>query len=140
VAEAFRIEYRVTWADTDAAGVVHFSRYFLFFERCEEEFYRHLGLSFKDIVAQGLWFPRVEASCEYKRPARFNDMLVVDLQVLELKEKSVRYGFTVLNKESGELLATGHMVAVVADKKTGRATAIPKMFLDKLAPYSKQVF
>jgi acyl-CoA thioesterase FadM len=38
VAEAFRIEYRVTWADTDAAGVVNFSRYFLFFERCEEEF------------------------------------------------------------------------------------------------------
>jgi YbgC/YbaW family acyl-CoA thioester hydrolase len=63
VAEVFRIDYRVTWADTDAVGVVHFSRYFLFFERCEEEFYsyRFLGFSFKDIVAQGLWFPRVDA-------------------------------------------------------------------------------
>jgi len=115
---------------------VHFSRYFLFFERCEEEFYRSLGFSFKDIVAQGLWFPRVEASCQYKNPARFNDLLVVELRVLELKEKSVRYGFTVLNKESGELLTTGH---VVADKKTGRATAIPKVFVDKLDVYSKQV-
>jgi len=136
VAEVFRVEYRVTWADTDAAGVVHFSRYFLFFERCEEEFYRSLGFSFKDIVAQGLWFPRVEAPCQYKKPARFNDLLVVELRVLELKEKSVRYGFTVLNKESGELLTTGH---VVADKKTGRATAIPKVFVDKLDVYSKQV-
>ena len=90
-------------------------------------------------MAQGLWFPRVEASCQYKKPARFNDLLVVELRVLELKEKSVRYGFTVLNKESGESLTTGHMVAVVADKKTGRATAIPKVFVDKLDVYSKQV-
>jgi acyl-CoA thioester hydrolase len=139
VAEVFRIDYRVTWADTDAAGVVHFSRYFLFFERSEEESYRFLGFSFKDIVAQGLWFPQVEASCQYKKPARFNDLLVVELRVVELKEKSVCYGFTILNKESGELLTTGHMIAVVADKKTGRAAAIPKMFVDKLAAYSKQV-
>jgi acyl-CoA thioesterase FadM len=63
----------------------------------------------------------------------------VELRALDLKEKSVRYGFTVLNNESGELLMTGYMVAVVADKKTGKATAIPKVFLDKLASYVKQV-
>ncbi len=66
-------------------------------------------------------------------------LLVVELSVVELKEKSVCYGFTILNKESGELLTTGHMVAVVADKKTGRAATIPKIFVDKLAAYSKQV-
>jgi acyl-CoA thioester hydrolase len=139
VAEVFRTEYRVAWADTDAAGVVHFSRYFLFFERCEEEFYNFLGFSFKDIAEQGLWFPRVEAFCQYKKPARFNDLLLVELCVLELKEKSVRYGFAVQNKESGELLTSGHLVVVAADKKTGRATAIPRMFVDKLAAYVKQV-
>jgi YbgC/YbaW family acyl-CoA thioester hydrolase len=67
VAEAFRIDYRVTWADTDAAGVVHFSTYFLFFEQCAEEFYRFLGFSFKDIVAQELWFPRVDAGLSVLR-------------------------------------------------------------------------
>ena len=51
-----------------------------------------LGFSFKDIAEQGLWFPRVEAFCQYKKPARFNDLLLVELRVLELKEKSVRYG------------------------------------------------
>ena len=63
----------------------------------------------------------------------------MELRVLDLKEKSVRYGFTVLNNESGELLMTGYMVAVVADKKTDKATAIPKVFLEKLASYVKQV-
>jgi len=129
---AFRMEYRVTWADTDAAGVVHFSRYFLFFERCEEEFYGSLGFSFRDIAGEGLWFPRVEASCQYRKPARFGDVLVV-----ELREKAVRYGFNVFNKDSGELLAEGVLVVVAADKKTGRATQVPRVVAEKLEPFSK---
>ena len=134
---AFRMEYRVSWADTDAAGVVHFSRYFLFFERCEEEFYGSLGFSFKDIAGEGLWFPRVEASCQYRKPARFDDILVVELSVLMLKEKAVRYGFNVLNKDSGELLAEGFLVVVAADKKTGRATQVSRVVAGKLEPFSK---
>ena len=66
----FKTTYRITWADTDAAQVVHFSNYFRFFERAEEEFYEHLGFTFSDKTLRGLWFPRAEAFCQYKKPAR----------------------------------------------------------------------
>ncbi|MCJ7429608.1 acyl-CoA thioesterase, partial [Candidatus Bathyarchaeota archaeon] len=57
----FKASFRVSWADTDAAQVVHFSNYLRFFEKAEEEFYRHLGFSFTDYkLTPGLWFPRVE--------------------------------------------------------------------------------
>jgi acyl-CoA thioester hydrolase len=130
---------RVTWADTDAAGVVHFSRFFVYFERTEEEFYRSLGLSFMDLRNKGLWLPRVEAFCQYENPARFEDVLEVELTLEQLKEKSAKLGFTVSNKETAELLATGYFVVVAADKNTGKATQIPKEFADKLKPFAKQI-
>jgi acyl-CoA thioester hydrolase len=89
--------------------------------------------------ARGLWLPRVEAFCQYRKPARFDDVLEVELTVEELKEKSVKLGFNVTRKETTELLANGYVVVVAADRNTGRATQIPKEIVDKLKPLSKQI-
>jgi len=134
---AFRASFRVSWADTDAAQVVHFSNYFRFFEKTEEEFYRHLGFTFKDVHDKGLWFPRVEAFCQFQKSARFNDLLEVELTIEDLREKSIKYGFKIFNKESAALLAKGYMVVVVADKQTGKATRIPKEIAEKLKTFYK---
>lgn len=135
----FKTSLRVTWADTDAAGVVHYSNYFKFFERAEEEFYRHLGFGFGDFGVRGLWFPRAEAFCEYRKPARFGDLLEIQVSVEELREKVVKLGFSVVKAETGELIALGHLVVVAADVQTGRATRIPSGIFDRLKPLAKQV-
>lgn len=136
---SFKTTVRVTWADTDATGFVHFSRFFVYFERTEEEFYRSLSLSFTDLRNKGLWLPRVEAFCQYKKPARFEEMLEVELTLEQLREKSAKLGFTVTNEETAELLATGYFVVVAADKNTGKATQSPKEFADKLKPFAEQI-
>lgn len=136
---SFNTSLRVTWVDTDAAGVVHYSNYFRFFERAEEEFYRQVGFDFTNFRERGLWFPRVEAFCQYKKPARYSDLLVIEVSVEELKEKSVKLGFKVVNAENRDLLAVGHLVIVAADKQTGRAARIPIDITDKLKPFAKQI-
>lgn len=136
---SFNTSFRVTWVDTDAAGIVHYSNYFRFFERAEEEFYRHLGFDFTNFRERGLWFPRAEASCQYKKPTRYSDLLVIEVSVEELKEKSVKLGFKVVNEKTDDLLAFGHLVIVAADKQTGRATRIPVDIVDKLKPFAKQI-
>ena len=136
---SFNTSFRVTWVDTDAAGVVHYSNYFRFFERAEEEFYRHLGFDFTNFRERGLWFPRVEASCQYKKPARYSDLLVIEVTVEDLKEKSVKLGFRVVNEKTDGLLAFGHLVIVAADRQTGRATRIPMDIVDKLRPFAKHI-
>jgi acyl-CoA thioester hydrolase len=123
--------------DTDAAQVVHYSKYFVFFGMAEEEFYRSLGFSFIDFRNRGLWFPRVEAFCQYKKPARFGDVLEIELTVDELNEKSVKYGFKVRNEETSDVLALGHLVIVAADRQTGKATQIPPEIVEKLKPFYK---
>jgi len=136
--KTFKASFRVSWADTDAAQVVHFSNYLRFFEKAEEEFYRHLGFSFADAkLTRGLWFPRVEVFCQYKKPARFNDTIEVELSIEKLKEKSVKYDFKIVNKKTGVLLANGYAVIVAADKQTGKATQIPNEIVEKLKPFTK---
>lgn len=132
---SFKTSLRVAWVDTDAAQVVHYSRYFVFFERAKEEFYRSLGFSFVELRDKGLWFPRAEAFCQFKKPARFNDVLEVELAVEELKEKSVKLGFRIINKQTADMLATGYLVVVAADKQTGKAVQIPREIADKLQPF-----
>lgn len=136
---SFKTSFRVTWVDTDAAGVVHYSNYFRFFERAEEEFYRHLGFDFTNFRERELWFPRVEASCQYKKPATYSDLLVIEVTIEDLKEKSVKLGFRVVNEKTDDLLAFGHLVIVAADKQTGRATRIPVDIVDKLRPFAKHI-
>ncbi|MEM2105295.1 MAG: thioesterase family protein [Candidatus Bathyarchaeia archaeon] len=138
--KSFKTSFRVTWADTDAAQVVHYSNYFRFFEKAEEEFYRHLGFTFTDTQERGLWLPRVEAFCQYRKPAKFNDLIEVELTVEELREKSIKYGFKIFNKESNALLAIGYVVIVTADKKKEKAVAIPRDIAEKLQPFCQQDF
>jgi len=134
----FKTTYRVSWADTDAAEVVHFSNYFRFFERAEEEMYQQLGFTFNDVIRKyNLWLPRVEAFCKFKTPAKFGDVLEVSLAVDEVGEKSVKYFFSIAQKESGLLVAEGYIVLVVADKKLGKAVNIPKNIAEKLQAYKK---
>jgi YbgC/YbaW family acyl-CoA thioester hydrolase len=132
--QSFKTLYRVSWVDTDAAQIVHFSNFFRFFERAEEDFYRHLGLidwlDSKDVI-----MPRVEAFCQFKKPARFNDLLEIELTVEELKEKAVKYGFKIYNKENEELLARGYLVAVAVNRYTLKTTEIPKDVSEKLKTY-----
>ncbi len=135
--ETFKTLVRVSWVETDAAQVVHFSNYFRYFEKAEEEFYRSISLSFSTATERGLWFPRVESFCQYHKPARFNDLLAIELVVEEMREKSVKYGFKVLNDVSGEELAQGYMVLVAASTQTGKAIAVPQDFAEKLKPFTK---
>lgn len=136
---SFKTSFRVTWVDTDAAGVVHYSNYFRFFEKAEEEFYRHLGFGFTDFRIKGLWFPRVEAFCQYKKPSRYDDLLEVEVSIQDLKEKALKLGFKVISKETGDLLALGHLVVVAADRQTGEATQIPPHIVEKLRAFTKQI-
>lgn len=131
----FKTTYRVTWSDTDAAQVVHHSNYFRLFERTEEEFYEHLGLSFNYIIECGYWLPRIEAFCQYKTPSRFGDVLEISLSVKEIKEKTIKYRFVVKKKDTDVLVAEGYVVVATADKKIRKAINIPSEIVEKLKAF-----
>jgi YbgC/YbaW family acyl-CoA thioester hydrolase len=108
----FRDRRIVEFADTDMAGIVHFANFFRFMEAAEHAYLRACGLSvFHVFDGQTVTFPRVGASCDYLRPARFTDVLEVEVAVAHVGRTSVRYAFTF--HKGDEVIARGQITAVM---------------------------
>src|SRR5437899_12202543 len=108
----FTTTRRVEFGDTDMAGIVHFANFFRFMEAAETEFLRSVGLTVswrKDGVKWG--FPRVSASCDFQKPARFEDVLTIAVIVEKVGAKSVSYRFDFSN-QVGDAIAVGRITTV----------------------------
>ncbi len=128
----FEATRRIEFADTDMAGIVHFANFFRYMEATEHRFYRALGLDLHGGGNVDSGWPRVQASCDYRSPLRFEDRLAVRLLVREKKSRSLRYLFSMerLEVESDDdsrvLVAVGEMTAVsVARDSDGRLRSVP---------------
>ena len=107
----FRTTRRIEFADTDMAGIVHFANFFRFMEAAEVAFLRSRGLSvMQPWEGQRISFPRVAASCDYLKPARFEDVLDIEVTLARLGRKSVTYAFEFSLK--GEPIARGQVSSV----------------------------
>jgi acyl-CoA thioester hydrolase len=109
---------RVQFAETDLAGIVHFSWYFRYMEEAEHALWRSLGLQ---IAPPGgdLSYPRVSASCDFKGPLRFEDEFDVAVRVEAVGRRSLKYGFTL--RRDHEILATGTMTSVCVTHRQGES-------------------
>lgn len=84
----------VEFADTDMAGIIHFSAYFRYMESAEHELLRSLGYSvYTEIDGLPVSFPRVAVACEYDAPSRCEDMLDIAVTVRHVGNTSITYGF-----------------------------------------------
>jgi len=127
----FTVNIPVRWVDTDALRVVHYSNYFRYVEAAEEELYRSLGFTFKELNEKyKIAIPRVEAFCSYNAPARFGDIVTVMLRANDRTEKTMKYSFEIHRKSDGELLCVGHLKIIGLDLVSWKATALPSNLMD----------
>jgi acyl-CoA thioester hydrolase len=117
-----RHEIRIIFGDTDQMGVVYYANYLRFFESARAAYWRDLGRSYKDLEAWGVAMPVVEAHCDYKRPAHYEDLLVIDVEVSKIGGASVKFGYRVLRGDT--LLALGYTRHAVIGTD-GRPRALP---------------
>lgn len=97
---------RVSFADTDAAGVVHFARLLCYAEEAEHEFLTQLGIP---ILGDGGW-PRVHVSCDYLAPVRLCDVVEVSISPEKVGNTSVLWRFSM--SSHGHVLAKGEVKTV----------------------------
>jgi YbgC/YbaW family acyl-CoA thioester hydrolase len=125
---------RIEFCDTDMAGIVHFANFFRFMESAEVEFLRSRGLSVKlDWEGRTIGFPRVSATCDYLKPARFEELLDVAVSIDNLGTKSVTYGFVF--SRNGADIARGKVTSVCCLVKPGNqleAIEIPASYRQRL--------
>ena len=127
-----KVEHRVIYADTDAGQVVYYGNYFRWFESGRVEIFRDLGIDYKKLITDGFSTPVVEAHCNYFAPAVYDDVVIVETKIREVKEKSVRFEYKVFRKDDDKLLAEGYTVNVFVDASKMKSISIPEDIKEKI--------
>jgi acyl-CoA thioester hydrolase len=128
----YRYRRQVQFAETDLAGIVHFSWYFRYMEEAEHALWRAAGLSIAPAEATYGW-PRVAAAFDYKSPLRFEDEFDVGVRIAKVSRRTIQYGFTL--RRDTTVLGHGLLTAAcVTRAPDGALTAIevPAGILDRL--------
>ncbi len=136
----FRCTYRVLYGDTDAAAVVYNANYLRFFEIGRTELMREKVCSYKEIEKLGIVLPVTECHVRFKAFARYDDLLIIETKLTELKKVSCKFTYKILrnDEESGreQLVAKGYTIHAAVNFK-GKLTPIPGELiqgLQKLLP------
>lgn len=119
---------RVRYAETDQMGVVYHGNYFTWFEVGRVELCRQLGFEYKAMETEDDSFIVVaEAYCRYKRPAKFDELLVIRTRVVAAQRRMIRFGYEILSQPSSEVIATGETNHVICDR-LGRPKSLPEKY------------
>lgn len=127
----FEFPVRVYYEDTDAGGVVYHSNYLNFYERARTEFLRSLGFEQDVLLEQGLAFVVRRCELDYLVAARFNDQLIVTVEIEQLKRASVVFKQKISTID-GNLLSSAQVVVVCVALEAMKPTAIPSHILKEL--------
>jgi len=127
------IEYRVPYADTDQMGVVYYGNYLTFFERARNELMRACGFTYKTCEAEGWMLPVIHAELDYRRPARYDDLLEITAWCRAAKGVRLEIACEVRVKGRPDVLVTGFTRHCFVSTVTFRPVPPPEPFLAALA-------
>lgn len=125
---SIELERRLRWADSDAAGRLHFPRIFELVEEAESELVRSIQWPMNR--SMGYDFPRVHVECRFARVIELDEQFRLRLAVGKLGRTSIRYDFQVFRADD-ELALEGAMTVVVL--QNGKPAEIPASLRAALA-------
>lgn len=115
---------RVRYAETDKMGIVYYANYLVWFEIARTDWLRATGWTYREIEAEGLGLPVIEAHCEYKTGARYDDEIAVTATARLLSPVRLAFDYVASRAADGATVATGYTVHVAVDA-SGRPVRLP---------------
>ncbi|WP_169974174.1 acyl-CoA thioesterase [Tautonia rosea] len=122
--ESHEIEIRVRYAETDRMGLLHHANYLVYFEMGRTELLRSRGVSYRDVEDSGFLLVLVDLGCKYKRPARYDDLLILRTSVERVTHVKIIHRYEL--RRDSELLAEGHSTLACIDR-SGRPQPLPAL-------------
>jgi acyl-CoA thioester hydrolase len=118
-------EVRVRYAEVDRMGCLHHSRYFVLLEEARTEALRAMGLTYRDMEDRGWFIVVANASCRFRVPARYDDVLRIETTVTRITHTRIDHAYRVVRKSDGQLLAEAQTTLACVDWQ-GDVQAIPE--------------
>ena len=125
----FDYTLRTRYAETDQMGVVYYGNYPQYLEIGRVEWLRAIGLTYKEMEAEGIMMPVVSLQIQYKKPALYDELITIRTKLKDLPSTKIEFDNEILN-EKGELLSTANTILVFVDAKTFRPVRCPEKVLD----------
>ena len=126
-------EFRVRYQETDQMNVVYYANYLVWFEIGRNELFRELEIPYTFLEEKSIYIPVVKAECEYKHPARYDDLVIVYTKISKLTPAQIKFGYWIYRKEhsdnSERLLAVGSTSHAFVDE-TGKPISLSKKLPD----------
>lgn len=122
---------RVLYGDTDSGGVVYYANYLRYFEAARTEFMRNYVSSYRELEGLGFILPVVECNVRYKASACYDDLLVIETCLLDVKKVSCRFNYRILKDSDKKLLVQGYTTHAVVNRD-GKLAKLPEEYLERL--------
>jgi acyl-CoA thioester hydrolase len=133
MASPFCHPHRVTYAECTVGNHIYHSRYLDLLEAARGEFIRSLGATVLQWQENDMIFPVIEARLHYKFPARYDDLLTIEVRVTAIEKVRLNFGHRILNQNGRLILeAETFHVCTGIDEKPKR---LPEELAEKLKPY-----
>jgi acyl-CoA thioester hydrolase len=110
------MEVRIYYEDTDCGGVVYYANYLKYFERARTHYLEERDLSVAGLMSEGTAFVVVHAEVDYRSPARYGDLLVVDTVVSYVTAASFTFSHVIRKRESRRVVVEGSAKLVTTDR------------------------
>jgi acyl-CoA thioester hydrolase len=123
---------RVRYAETDRMGVVYYANYLVWFEVARADLLRQTGWTYREMEDMGVLLPVIEARCEYKRPAKYDEEIEIRTTGRLASPIRMEFSYDVILKASGQLAATGSTVHAATDT-TGKLCRLPERVREAFA-------
>jgi len=122
------IQIRVRYAETDQMGCVHHSRYFVYFEMGRTELLRQAGLTYRDLEAEGIYLVVAKVTCNFKSPARYDDLLTLETWVERVTRMRIDHRYRLWRNDKRELVAEASSTLACVDRN-GNLRELPDKIL-----------
>jgi acyl-CoA thioester hydrolase len=120
---------RVRYAETDKMGIVYYANYLVWFEIARTDWLRDTGWTYRSMEDDGLALPVIEAHCDYRRSARYDDEIAITTTARLVSPVRLAFDYTVSRPADDTLIAAGHTVHATVDR-TGRIVRLPARVKD----------
>ena len=123
---------RVRYAETDQMGVVYYANYLVWFEVARTDLLRQRGWSYKAMEDDGVVLPVIEASCQYRRPARYDDEIAIRTEGHMSSPVRMEFRYTLSVSGSPDPIATGKTTHAALSRE-GRPCRLPERIMQAFA-------
>ena len=123
---------RVRYAETDQMGVVYYANYLVWFEVARTDWLRQTGWTYRDMERDGISLPVIEAHCEYRHPALYDDEITVVTRATLVTPVRIRFNYEVTRDDQDAVAAFGHTMHAAVDP-SGKPRRLPSHVRDLLA-------